>query len=683
MIRFLGTIAKKIYASIDMHIGFVFFVLFFALFFGDGKQSFVDLFVSCSLLLLFVFTGLWKKKNAVYAPSLSVRCIWLSWGAVMCYLFVRMFWSDSIAYSLLTVNRFLIGFLIYWYFVSLRHMPHIREKFVQTLFYFIFVALICSCIVLLFPRIGSTLPLMNLLYPNYGHNYLSYLLIFWIPIVFQNFVDRPSWKTGVFLCLGIGYTFLTFARGLWILIGVYTVYFIFVRRKELSDRMRNIFFGVACLFFCFFFGLFGIRGVHFNTYYASTLQKYILKQSIFEDRLNYWHQAIDAITYRPLFGSGPGTFFLESLRFQKVEGAYSWYAHSFILQTVTEAGCVGGTIVFLLLGSVIFVSYKAEKKKKVPDLMFHRMIFEGCILTLLYSVYDYNLDFFIVWILLWAGFGMLTPSEQMTDEKKLKGYTLWIGMGMSWVAMIFILSFLDFFVFFVTPVRMTPPFFLPINGLTTTAYLKRTVDAQRPISPIQTSFIHFFHRNDPQILDFLGDARITLRYDPLNTVYMQKVLAEDVQDTHVLAQYMSDYTFRIYKRLSADEQMHMEQDIAACIAPDDKKQLVSFIGTPDTAQEFLSKFYYYLGYSCLTIDPSKTRTYWTYARDISSGWGYFHVELARLEYIYFNNTDGAKQILSDCLLYPSAFGQCHEIVLDDFIRDDQTQYTNIQNIPNL
>jgi hypothetical protein len=164
---------------------------------------------------------------------------------------------------------------------------------------------------------------------------------------------------------------------------------------------------------------------------------------------------------------------------------------------------------------------------------------------------------------------------------------------------------------------------------------------------------------------------------------MQKAFIEDVGDSHTLTQFILTYTDRLYKTLSADEQADIQKDSIKIISPDEGKQLVSFIGIPDTAQEFLSKFYYYLGYSFLQIDPSKTRTYWTYARDISPGWGYFHVELARLEYVYFNNSDRAKQILSDCMRYPSAFGQCRQIILDDFMRNDQIQYANIQKIPDL
>ena len=96
------------------------------------------------------------------------------------------------------------------------------------------------------------------------------------------------------------------------------------------------------------------RGEKQNSIYFRQLNAFIFKPSVPSDnRLEYWRQAIEAIKERPLFGSGPRTFYLLSRRLQSAPNSWSWFAHSFPLQTAAETGLVGLSI-FLFLICVLF-----------------------------------------------------------------------------------------------------------------------------------------------------------------------------------------------------------------------------------------------------------------------------------------------------------------------------------------
>lgn len=686
MMHIIHRLHGKIVALSDMRLLLVFSMLFVALFLGDGKQSFIDLFISIGFIGIYVWERLQHHRDVSDLSEKTSRKqdlgIWVLWGSTLLYLVVRTCWSDSISYSLTSINRFFVGFLVFSLFFSLGKDADMLKKYVYILFWFLVGSVLCSVIVSLFPVIGTALPLMNLLFPNYGHNSVSYLFIFLLPIVYEWYIQKSSWKTGIFAILTVILIFSTFARGVWILTGIYTLVFIGRRFRELSNSNKIVLFAVSLFFLTVFLGFFRINtGVHFNVKYASFFQRYVLKESVTDNRIQYWTQAMHAIRERPVFGSGPGTFFLQSERFQKTEGMYSWYAHNSVLQMMTELGILGSIPVLLLLVYTTVIAYRQIRRKRTTSVPYMSIILDGCVLTILYSLYDYTMDFFVIWVLLWAGLGILVGTSD-TQGRTINIHRFFMRMTVIFILFFCVCFFGDYIQFLTTDTQKIPSFFIPVNGLTTKSYLKRASEKQISMSSFQRKLILLFHARDPEVRNFLGDTYGALQLEPLNTVYMRNVFLQDIHDSDVLAQFILTYT-AIVQDVSADEKASIRQDIKSMMQFTDVNTLIVFIGEPDTAQEFLSKFYYYLGSAFLSIDPSKTRIYWTLARDLSPGWGYFHAELARLEYAYFHDAAQANNVLDNCKTYPSAFGQCNDVILDLLTSDDRNQYENIARIPNL
>ena len=137
---------------------------------------------------------------------------------------------------------------------------------------------------------------------------------------------------------------------------------LFVMNKNTFIKRVSLF--VAMVIVVVFLGtaLLSARGEKQNSIYFRQLNAFIFKPSVPSDnRLEYWRQAIEAIKERPLFGSGPGTFYLLSRRLQSAPNSWSWFAHSFPLQTAAETGLVGLSI-FLFLICVLFPGFVGARR---------------------------------------------------------------------------------------------------------------------------------------------------------------------------------------------------------------------------------------------------------------------------------------------------------------------------------
>ena len=150
----------------------------------------------------------------------------------------------------------------------------------------------------------------------------------------------------------------SFARGAIALVGVFVL--LFARRNKSYRKPLLLLFGFIVVL------LIGVSMVGkldipmFGNYKISITKPRLLQDGRFE----YWRQALVATRERPWFGSGPGTFSLESRRLQARPGSYSWFAHSFPLEILVETGVVG-FVLFVTVGWMIIKICEAKKKIKV------------------------------------------------------------------------------------------------------------------------------------------------------------------------------------------------------------------------------------------------------------------------------------------------------------------------------
>jgi O-antigen ligase len=652
------------------------FIITISLFLGDGKQPVIDVAWACEILLLYAIYYLQNKKLRVLPGAIEI-----TWILLLGYCVVRAVFSDSVGYSLSTVIRLFDAYLVYRLFYSVADEKHTRRLVLGVILIGV-VATIASFGCLLFPRFVSWLPPMNLLYASYGHNQLAGIVLFGIPMVVADGANLPSWcKKTAFLLFLSGMIF-SFARGAWILLAAYLA-FLFVT-KRLAGKFyistAMVFVGAAA-------GLLVVMSllepqlIHEpSTLNNDWFYKQTIKQPVYESRIQYWLQAVSAIQERSMFGSGPGTFYLLSKRFQSDQNSYSWFAHNFVLEQFAEIGLVG-----VVLWGMLFVA-QGRLLIRSRD---HTLL-AGVLLTFLYSLFEYNLNFLVIWLLFWAVTGWLTGSMQLKKTSPPRPSFLVIGG----IVLLFVFSLLSIAGMIETAV-----------GKSDVASLLTPFDADVAITSIENygktatlipqahlSLLLFFHQKNPEVLYDL--ARVSpaniapsfyeqaIIYDPQNTQYMSGLIEHLLEEKNTIA--IGALIKNLGESVLPEESKSVVRQIpfmSPIMTPYYTNSLFRDVGQPQTVKEYLAKTYYFLGFLLLNLDPSTTKNLWTLARDSAPEWGYFHVELASLEYHVLDDKEGARNTLIRCAEFIFAAAQCRHTILEDTIVGDSYEY--VKAIPAL
>lgn len=459
-------------------------VLFFvtlgaSLFLGDGKQPVIDIFGSAALLVLW-FVHL--KKSAHAARPLP-KTIIFAWLGVVAATIVSMIFSDSLGLSLSWIVRLACGYLAYRLFYDLTEKRSLIG-FVYGSLALTVVASILALISFMFPAFVSILPSMNLVSLTFGHNHLADMLVFIAPAVWifaQSKFRRSAWVPVALYVLAL---LLTLARGAWILVSMYALYEC-VRMVRLRERGRGALLAV-CLLVCL------CAGFIFYVDRAPKAIPFLKKTEAVSVRLEYWRQAVTNIREHPLVGSGPGTFSLVSNRLQNSSGQISWFAHSELLQITSDLGLLG-LIAFVWLGASCWAALAQVRGE--TEIKYSRALMLGVVLIFIYSLFEFVLDYFIMWLLFWAALGVLTGLERPNDQKTnrvdtgvvlaagLIGiyYILWVIAATAGLMGLYKISF----------------YVAPFDSVNALGYLERA--GSDATEPRNIKLILFFHRNNPEI----------------------------------------------------------------------------------------------------------------------------------------------------------------------------------------
>lgn len=336
--------------------------------------------------------------------------------SIFFYLLFLLFSFISVLFSIKQNQSILAFILLCSYFVffvtSVVIFPTNKDKEKFYLF-FIGVCSVLSLISLYFTlgihfasREGSA----NFLWVYYGHNHLSALLIFAIPIVFYFLSKKEKNKktllyAGGLLLFIVGMIF-TFSRVgiLSLLIAVFISQLLFkiipISKKIIASLALVVLLAVIFIFFSP--SLAQILG--FNKYQIS-----------FNDhRSIYWHQAFTNFSKNPLFGSGLDTFGMVNQEFesQKQKLPRAEYVHNFFLQTLSDSGIFAFIVSILLIGSVLFKSVKQILKiNNKQEKYFYISIFIGVLASTLNSFFDYDWQIPFVMFIFWMNIGFLVHKD--------------------------------------------------------------------------------------------------------------------------------------------------------------------------------------------------------------------------------------------------------------------------------
>jgi O-antigen ligase len=391
-------IVKRIFQTIKEQplAAYTFSFLGICLFLSDGKTAVIDLYGAIWVLGLCFIARLYGGE-----PRPHNRPALVLWGALLLYLVIRTMFSDDVGYSVYSILRYVEAFCIYYVFS--RYSNRKTLKIIVCLFlYFAVFALACAMVLTALPSWSKFLSSMNLLYPTYGHNRVVDILI--IAFTFSTVLWYQTRKTGyLFLTfLFISGTLISFARAVLALETVLVLAILvhsIISKTDTKTRISTLLLGMIALTVVVVF----VLPLNISNK-VSFLPKYMKLPIPQDGRLEYWRQAAYAISERPIFGSGPGTYYMQSIRIQKAPLRYSWFAHNYTLETTSELGVAG---LLLIAGLVISIC----RTTKTPQRnRYWYVLILGICMALAESFVDYNLNYLALWIFLWASAGVLFPT---------------------------------------------------------------------------------------------------------------------------------------------------------------------------------------------------------------------------------------------------------------------------------
>lgn len=396
---------------------------------------------------IFLFTGsLFLAVDVFRGKKIRFDIIDTAW------LILLVIFSFSILYSLSFIRSFMetLRYLAYFFiFISFRNSDDKKRLISGFLVPFLIVnSFILSVAALLtfIPVIKSPLPLnaLNLYYPSFGHNRLSDILIFAVPITAGLFTGIESIKFKlIYFILLVFFTvsfFLTFSRGavLALLLASCLVLLkigkMLVNKGKLPEKINLIFksaiiFGVIAIFYL------AVNFINSNFLTNSPQYKGFSKPAMFELRLEYWRQAVVAFKNYPLLGTGLDSFRYVSKKYQLRPSAWSFYTHNQFLEIFTETGFMGGVIFALLIFLLVFNAYSNlhidnDNEEKILNLS----IFIALTASVIHSLIDYDWQFLSVFMLFLIACPLLMtkslePSVSLKTGQKILLIIIFLAMG--------------------------------------------------------------------------------------------------------------------------------------------------------------------------------------------------------------------------------------------------------------
>jgi len=403
-------------------------------------------------------------------------------------------------------------------------------------------------------------------------------------------------------------------------------------------------------------------------------------------RFEYFRQAFVAIKERPVFGSGSGTFILQSKRLQNKPDAYSRHAHNFLLEQLTEVGLVGTVLVLLIavwcLMRIWQIYRKAHRKEQI---VLVTLIFSVLLQTLNASM-DFSLNYFIVFALYCSFVAVILSFEKPDGDFKSIFNTLSISACVIIIMIFYIGTNLC-----ITGLLKKMPFAFSCCLLSEYASLGLLEKSQEPVSESSLATIYTLHRDNSLLLAQMGPRflRQASLSDPKNFAtqkkYFQFLLEnKDYEKVGPQLQFISQrMVLDSMETTSSGELVRKNNLKRALVAvnfldPSLVKaySLVDIKIIDDTNDPSLAfaKYYYLLGLETRTENPDLTKTLWSVAMQLAPDWSYFPVELASLYYQEDEYTEEIK-ILNACAKNDNARNHCEStsfstMQMPGYFRDD-------------
>lgn len=635
------------------------------LFLGDGKYTYVDLVSYAGTFCL----AFWVAVSRRRFESLPKQ-IFLFWVATLLYFFVHIFFSGSAEYSLQIFLRYAVAFVLFATFFGVGISERSLE--VALLGFAIFSVFTAFC-GLFTPALKHVLPGMNLIYLVYGHNALAYILVYIAPLVLRPAVQRLSPMRLGALLVYCAIVFFTFARGVWLLFSIYFVYVQITRTGVREPLKRPILAIIACLFFIGTIFPFG-NYITSKRLAGAYIPK---KENLSESRVKYWEQAWRGFTSSPIVGTGPGTFYFQSLKYQKSADSNSWFAHNYFLQTLSETGVVGAII---LLGTFTVILKEVFKRRNQAGQVIP--LIEGAMLTMGLGLYSTNLDFIIIWMMFWASLGAVLGRAKnigvQASANRDSGFQQRFFYSVSGILL---------FCYFASVLAIGIKIIFPSSQVTVyTSVLNSeaaigVINQQGQIPSISKSWLKIavvIHNNNPVVMRALAKYYIregqlgmarkmaegSMMVDPKN-IASHAIYTEVLEALGLRRGFIEDAQLLSSKFLSEKDRDNVSQGLlwyAPRLSRELSNKRINYDAyTSSQVSEVLARLFYIFGDSLQNDNPEGVLYWWRLAAKADPGVSYYWADLARYLSI-IGRSQESMQALTTCQKYKDAKHHCDVLV---------------------
>ena len=621
---------------------------------GDGQQKWID--VSATIMVSIATLYLTFQGRVLRTVP---RIQWILGIAFFLYVLFCLPLSDDIGSTIFALFRYCLLFIVY----SLFYVYSTKQTLTQLwygLIAFGFAATLAAVLPAVSFELTQRLPSNTLLHSTFDHHPMIALLLFLYPVLFIWWIETKKAIAFFFVSFFFLASVLTFSRagvGIEVLFSLGYVFYT-IRKKKIIRRLQ---IGVLVLMAVFCMLLFVFPYISTNT-----VLSYIFRQqkssNVTVARTEYMRQAIVSFTERPLFGSGLGTFHLQSLRLENRVFSFSWLPHATPLQHLSDVGIVGSVLLWLFLASVVIPLIWHISKKNSQKTMVVSSLFSLGVVAL-FSLVDIPFSYISISLVFWAILGAIGGSCDPSPNQR--GRNLFLSISMLLLCVFAYVGYVDTLFFWK---ENGVPVCNPIRTERIVACLNEANKQQRVFSVSYRRLVehlHIKHRFLVALSEMEKNAGDTehawrlcdtaISYDPFSayTYYpcfrflvlsRQYVRLGEAVTTLLLRVAPPQFAERI-------RALGLEEDI---YAPVFEKILDD--GTPYGYIALLYK----IGLAFITTDPQRTEIFWRLARDIQPDNGHLHVEYADLLTVVLNDPERAKQELLACQFNVTAAWECAE-----------------------
>lgn len=609
----------------------VFFFISLLLWFGEGKQEKVELIASAGCIIL--ACAYFFARSTFKRPWQMSLLLTKLFSLLIVYIALRVPWSADIGYAWSDLAWWCMAYLIFSF------ASHVSKTFsLQLLVYnvtFLSNFAVASYVLInIFPQLQRLLPLSNIFTSPYGHTHIVDLLLPLLPTFLTTLAS--SWSLLLPLLLTTIPIILSRARLAQILVAIVLILRL-IQTK--TNKFRHQLIILLSLL-----GVLSIVGYMLITNFDSFSRIFApqgeKEHSINISRFRYWRHALLAFRESPIFGQGPGSFYLSSLKFQEFNRGWSASAHNDQLEIISELGIIGLIAIII----PVYLLFLSPKKRAYPD--WYRPVKQGAMLIFLYSLFDYPLNFLPVWLLWWFFLGLLAGHEAPSNPSN---NTIIFGKGTQ------IICFALLCLFIITS-KIIPS----LNVIHEIHFFQIAHNSNTAPSDANIQRTILFHSRHPWVLQSIA-ANPNLPIATRLSIY-EKILDLYTKNEVIQKEYLELLT-----------QTQTESEFA------DTKQ------RPAQISESISKTFYNLGFFFLKLSNyDLTLKSWQMAKDLSPDWDLFHLELASF-YKYIQKDEGeARKVLIDCQKYYYPKLSCQQQLENfDQLKLPGTYLKEIKTIPRV